>query len=88
MFDGKTKITKHGLHQLSGDKEVVAAGLVISLDHVEHGLYVQPKAVFRVQLVDKHGNGLVEIANGSLSEGETLTMLRLDQPFNVEITGA
>lgn len=66
----------------SGTVPTRAEGLAIKVDSIRDG-----KVTFSFHVVDKDGKPLVEMRpSESMTEGETLMLMRLDAVFNITIS--
>jgi hypothetical protein len=74
----KRRMLKGGLRA----KDMIGKGLVISYDEApKHSQRSQIS--ISVHIVNEKGKRLAEIVRAELNEGDTVTVLKLDQPFNI-----
>jgi len=82
-----TKITSLGIEQIIGGNQITAAGLQIELVSMGFNAGGDPTADFVVNLVDKKGISLAQIANlKNFCVGDTATILDLNRAFDITIS--
>lgn len=81
-----TKVTSHGISQIVGGKEIVAAGLQIKIVSIDVNAHGQQFAHVAANLVDNKGASLVQLVDVELGVGNVVTLLNLDKAFEITVS--